>query len=77
MLERCGQEDTFNSQFPKKKPPPPSLAVTKMEGFEHIISYLRDYIAICKEKKDFLCFSVLLEFENIKDTNKLEDEQNK
>lgn len=48
-----------------------------MEDFEHIISYLREYIAICKEKKDkFLCFSVLLEFESIKDSNKL-DEQNK
>ncbi len=53
----------------RKKSPPPSLAMTKMEDFEHIISYLRDYIAICKEKKrQFLYFSVLLEFENINDT---------
>lgn len=51
--------------------------MTKMEDSEHIISYLRDFIAICKEKRQFPCFSVLLEFKNIKDTNKLQDEQNK
>ena len=51
--------------------------MTKMEDFEHIISYLRDYIAICKKKKKKRkVFFVLLDFENIKDTNKLE-EQNK
>lgn len=39
-----------------------SLSMMKMEDFEHIISYLRDNIAICKKRKKV--FSVLLNFEN-------------
>lgn len=69
MARRSGI--TFNPQ----QSPQPSLAMTKMEDFEHIISYLRNYIAICKEKRQFPCFSVLLK--DTKDTNKLDDEQNK
>ena len=54
------------------------VMVRDEEDFEDIISYLRDYIAICKEKdRQLLCFSVLMEFENIKDTNSFEDERNK
>lgn len=49
-------------------PSPPSITVMKTEDFEDVISYLRDYIAICKDKKKK---TVLLE--NTKDTNELEN----
>lgn len=48
---------TFNPQFPKKV----STTAPRHDedgGFEHIISYLRDYIAICKEKKDSFFISL-------------------
>jgi len=67
---------TLNPQFPEEV----STTVPHHDqdgGFEDIISYLRDYIAICKEKKSFfvpLCYCSL---KHLKDTIESEDEQNK
>lgn len=51
MVRPGGQRSHLNTQSLKKSLPP-SPAVTKTEDFEDILSYLRDYIATCKEKKD-------------------------
>lgn len=67
---------TLNPQFPEKVCTP--VPRNQDGGSEDIISYLRDYIAICKEKKD--SFFVSLYYWSLKiwkDTNESEDEQNK
>lgn len=53
-----GRGPTLSPQFPTKSLPP-SLAMTKiMEDFEDILSYLRDHIANCKDKKDSFLISL-------------------